>query len=408
MEQKMKKLLNSLLVLMSFFLVACHEEEIPTESMTNDVELTIPSTALLSEDDTTSVSVHAMIAFAPKEKVEIKLAFIGNDDNILRLEDENVVFNPGQKEAIVRVRSNGNHVLSVPRTVTLQVVSASTPSVKGFGKGVKITVKPDADIPALTPAQLQLIADVKTKYGVDLMRMIGKIPVETTITFNTADKETFFKGQAQRTYKGYSVITLADDTTVDAPTFKMVSNPMGLTTFLYDVLKRKTVEDEEFFMHTPYGRAAVKAADYKEDKETFDVSLGGITLDMPTKAITFTTQKENQYGDMITGLSFIYHYSLWDRLLQKRGSIVEIEEDGKIVGYTIDDDFFMQGGSLNPNKFLGMSNISNDEFGNDPSDWVAPSATLDLQKGKLSFLFPWDYADGNGYEQVSVVYTLRP
>ena len=58
----------------------------------------------MSEDDTTSVSVHAMIAFAPKEKVEIKLAFIGNDDNILRLEDENVVFNPGQKEAIVRVR----------------------------------------------------------------------------------------------------------------------------------------------------------------------------------------------------------------------------------------------------------------------------------------------------------------
>ena len=111
---------------------------------------------------------------------------------------------------------------------------------------------------------------------------------------------------------------------------------------------------------------------------------------------------------MITGLPFIYHYSLWDRLLQKRGSIVEIEEDGKIVGYTIDDDFFMQGGSLNPNKFLGMSNISNDEFGNNPSDWVAPSATLDLQKGKLSFLFPWDYADGNGYEQVSVVYTLRP
>ena len=41
------------------------------------------------------------------------------------------------------------------------------------------------------------------------------------------------------------MITLADDATVDAPTFKMVSNPMGLTTFLYDVLKRKTVEDEE-------------------------------------------------------------------------------------------------------------------------------------------------------------------
>ena len=112
---------------------------------------------------------------------------------------------------------------------------------------------------------------------------------------------------------------------------------------------------------------------------------------------------------MVTGIPFTYDYSAWNRLLQEKekGTVVEIEEEGKLVGYTINDDFLAMGGSLNPNKFLGVSDISSDSFGNNPSDWVAPSAALDLVKGTLSFTFPWDYADGYGYEQVRVVYTLR-
>ena len=112
---------------------------------------------------------------------------------------------------------------------------------------------------------------------------------------------------------------------------------------------------------------------------------------------------------MVTGIPFTYDYSAWNRLLKEKekGTIVNIEEEGKIVGYTIDDDFLSMGGSLNPSRFLGVSDISRDAFGNDPSDWVASSAKLDFAKGTLSFTFPWDFADGNGYEQVHVVYTLH-
>lgn len=408
-DKRMKHLFNSILVAVVLALVGCQAQDAPRETMTNGVELTIPGNAILAEDDTSSVFVHAMMAFAPSERASIKLAFIGNEDAVLLVESDEIVFEPGQKEVVFRVKSNGKHSLSISKTITLQVVSASHPLIKGFGKGVQITVNPDADIPVLTETQLQLIADVKTKYGIDLARLLGKVPVETTIVFNKDDKEAFFQGQSQRVYKGYSVITLGDDATVDHPTLKMLTNPMGLTTFLYDVLKRKTVNDNEFFMKTPYGKAAVKAINYQEDKETFTAALSSIGIDPASNSITFTGEKENAYGDMVTGIPFTYDYSAWNRLLQEKekGTVVEIEEEGKLVGYTINDDFLAMGGSLNPSKFLGVSDISSDSFGNNPSDWVAPSAALDLVKGTLSFTFPWDYADGYGYEQVRVVYTLR-
>ena len=408
-DKRMKHLFYSILVAVVLALVGCQAQDAPRETMTNGVELTIPGNAILAEDDTSSVFVHAMMAFAPSERASVKLAFTGNEDAVLQVESDEIVFEPGQKEVVLRVKSNGKHSLSISKTVTLQVTSASHPQIKGFGKGVQITVNPDADIPILTETQLQLIAGVKKKYGIDLARLLGKLPVETTVVFNQDDKENFFQGQSQRVYKGYSVITLGDDATVDHPTLKMLTNPMGLTTFLYDVLKRKTVNDNEFFMRTPYGKAAVKAINYQESKETFSVALSNIGINPANNSITFTGEKENAYGDMIMGIPFTYDYSAWNRLLKEKekGTVVEIEEDGRLVGYTINDDFLTMGGSLDPNRFLGVSNISSDTFGNNPSDWVALSALLDLEKGTLSFTFPWDYADGNGYEQVHVVYTLH-
>ena len=405
----MKKLFYSFFLILVTTLVACQSQENPRETMTNSVELTIPGNAILSEDDTASVLVHAMIAFTPSERVALPLTFTGNDDNILQTDSKEIVFEPGQKEVVFRVKYNGKHLLSLPRNILLQVRESANPVVKGFGKGVHLIVNPDTDIPVLTAAQLQLINDVKEKYGFDLSRLLGKVPVKTTITFNKGDEEGFFQGQAQRTYEGHSIITLADDATIDHPKLKILTNPMGLTTFLYDVLKRKTVDDNEFFMQTPYGKAAVKAINYQADKETFTASLDNIGINPTTKDVTFTGQKESPYGDMITCIPFKYDYSAWNRLLEEKakGTIVEIEEDGNTVGYTIDDDFLLMGGSLNPNKFLGVSDISSDGFGNSPSDWIASSSVLDFTKGTLTFTFPWDFADANGYEQVTVVYTLH-
>ena len=119
--------------------------------------------------------------------------------------------------------------------------------MKAADEGVKIVVTPDADIPVLTPEQQKLIAGYKEKFGFDLTSLLGKVPVETTVLFNNKDKEEFFKGKSKASFKGFSIITLSEKATADAPILKIVDNPMGLTSFCYDVLKAKTVEDHEFF-----------------------------------------------------------------------------------------------------------------------------------------------------------------
>ena len=79
----MKHLFNSILVAVVLVLAGCQAQDAPRETITNGVELTIPGNAILSEDDTSSVFVHAMIAFAPSERISVKLAFTGNEDAVL-------------------------------------------------------------------------------------------------------------------------------------------------------------------------------------------------------------------------------------------------------------------------------------------------------------------------------------
>ena len=67
--------------------------------------------------------------------------------------------------------------------------NTSNPRIKAADAGVKITVNPDSDVPQLSAHQLQLIEGYKQKYGFDLTNLMGKIPVEATVSFNTADKE---------------------------------------------------------------------------------------------------------------------------------------------------------------------------------------------------------------------------
>ena len=59
----MKHILNTLLAAIACVLAGCQAQDAPQETMTNGVELTIPGNAILSEDDTASIFVHAMIAF---------------------------------------------------------------------------------------------------------------------------------------------------------------------------------------------------------------------------------------------------------------------------------------------------------------------------------------------------------
>ena len=105
----------------------------------------------------------------------------------------------------------------MPKTLSISVGNTSNPRIKAADTGVKITVNPDSDVPQLSAHQLQLIEGYKQKYGFDLTYLMGKIPVEATVSFNTEDKESYFKGETQFTTKGYSIITLSEKATEETP-----------------------------------------------------------------------------------------------------------------------------------------------------------------------------------------------
>ena len=401
--------ISTLFIAAILAITACSEDNNKKEQMTNGLDLSVVGNAFMAEDDKNGITIKALLAFTPDKEETVELLVSGNEDGIVRLENTILTFKPGQKEVTIKVLSNAKHALSVPRTISLTVGKTSNPMIKAIGKDIQIIINPDSDIPVLTPEQLKLIAGYKEKYGIDVSRMLGKVDVEAVVTFNTQDKEAYFNGEAQKTFQGYTIITLSEKATTNTPILKMMENPMGLTSFFYDVLKRKTVEDTEFFLATPYGNAAVKAVGYDPAKETFTTSLDDIKLVPANQSVDFLVQRPDIYGDPITGIAFNYTFSAWDRLLalKEKGAVVQIEEDGKLVGYKIDDDFLTAGGSIDPQRWLAVSDVSKDTFGNTPTDWIQPAASYDFSKGTMTFVFPWDFDAANGYEQVRVTYTMH-
>jgi hypothetical protein len=112
---------------------------------------------------------------------------------------------------------------------------------------------------------------------------------------------------------------------------------------------------------------------------------------------------------MIYALPFVYYFSAWERVkkLRDEGTIIYVKENGKTVGYQITDEFLMAGGSIDPQRWLAVSDVSRDTFKNSPSDWIEPKGSFDFTNGTMSFVFPWDFDAANGYEQIRVTYTLQ-
>ena len=397
---KFMRTIFSLIVI--FILVsACRNNNEDDVQMSNGIALSVVGNAFMAEDDTEGVTLNVLMAFAPTKDETIELILEGNEGDIVHLDHSVLHFKAKQKEATVKVISNAKHALSVPKTLSITIGKTSDPRMKAADEGVKIVVTPDADIPVLTPEQQKLIAGYKEKFGFDLTSLLGKVPVETTVLFNNKDKEEFFKG--------FSIITLSEKATADAPILKIVDNPMGLTSFCYDVLKAKTVEDHEFFLQQPYGSAIVQAINYDATKEQFSMSLDNIKLIPSSGGVEFVVQRPNLYDEMISALPFVYYFSAWERVkeLRDKGSLVYVKENGKIVGYQITDEFLLAGGSIDPQRWLGISDISRDTYNNTPSDWVTPKGHVDFTKGTMTFVFPWDFEAANGYQQVRVTYTMH-
>ena len=105
---------------------------------------------------------------------------------------------------------------------------------------LRVNVKPYLTAEDLTMEQQALLEGYKNK-GVDLTKWIGVIPVKVTVDVPPTEGLASLVDGMKKTYESKSVITLSEYATVDQPILKITENPMGLTEFLYDILRKETV-----------------------------------------------------------------------------------------------------------------------------------------------------------------------
>lgn len=158
--------------------------------------------------------------------------------------DGSVLIKAGEKKASFKIASNHKGLIKAQRSMTLKVKDYTDPRMQAW-RDLKLIVKPSVESPTLTEEQLELIKEYKEKYGLDLNQFIGVLKCNVEIRYPEGDIGTFYDEET-RSFEGKSVITLSDNATAERPILKMIDNPMGLTSFLWEILQKETIEEESW------------------------------------------------------------------------------------------------------------------------------------------------------------------
>ena len=413
---KLKNLLFLLAFLPIVALTSCVNDGDDKIKMTNYVQLSVngatSGVTTISEDATEPVVVDVMLSYYVEATTTINFALTGNDGDILRLENNIIEIPANQKAAQVKVYSNNRNSLKSEQSVTLTIASSSNDKIVLSNPWV-IKVIPAAQEGELTEEQKAMIAGYKENLGIDLYRMLGKVSCTVKVSFPYVegdDKDYYNDGEESRTFTGETIITLSENATAEKPVLKMVSNPMGMNDFMFEMLRKNTTEDvyESWYL-SPSQIAVMNALGYvpgEDDKynivatETFEMTLDNIAIE--DGVIVFVQEEEDEWGDMFGTVPFEYNYSLWNKLQAKSGEVLEVDGEEMEVSQLIE-----YGATLDPKVYLFTTTISEDYIENDPTDWVEPSASYDFENGTFKFVFPFDMANSYGYQNVEVTYTMN-
>lgn len=341
-----------------------------------------------------------------KADASISLSLQGNDGDIATITPTTITLKAGEKTASFTVKSNKKSSLSTPCILTVSA-SFSDSNMKSDGKPATVTINPDSDIPTLTEAQLKLIEGYKKNLNIDLTKILGKVKVNTVVTFNDDDKADINDNKETRAFSGITIITLSDKATAEKPVLKMISNAMGMTNFSYEMLRKKTVEDTEYYTQTPYGKAVMENIKYDFNKETFTMTLDGIEVNADM-TLSFTGKKTNIYEVEITTVPFDYTFSAWTRLKEMADAGKNfIVDDGDSKTETPVQDIIAGGGTLNPYAFFDNTDVVADAEKTEYENiFVVPTGKIDFANGKMTFAFPWYLENAYGCQRVEATYTF--
>lgn len=364
----------------------------------NKLYITTEEDPVMIESDTVPLKVSLSItrAYDKNQTFEISVTNTTNEiENLVTVKPSSVTIPAGARTVDFDIISNGREILKNEVYLEVSVKSLPETDMEIF-KNLTIRLKPGLRNPELSEEQKTLLEGYKQN-GLDLSQWIGVIPVKVKIISPADGYYEPFISEFTKEYTGKTVITLSEQATADVPVLKMTENPMGLTEYLYFVLRKVTVENTEFWTLQPDVPDMMELINFSaESKETFDMALDNIRFEIPQNgksAITFTDEKSED--DPIIIVPFSYDYSAWNRLK-------EFADAGNEIALACSDN----SQTLNPLYHLFISDISEDQWENEPSDFIAPEGVLNISEGKMTFTFSFDHSDAGGYSQITIEYTL--
>lgn len=404
--KKITFMLMCILAMLTGFSACSSSDNDGDKPMTNYVSISAEGNNIINEDDDDEVKFNILIGNTLTADATINLSLEGNDDNVATLTPSTISLKAGTKTASFTVKSNKKSLLKSDRVLTVKA-TFSDANMKTDGKAVTLTIKPDSDIPVLTAEQQKLIEGYKQNLNIDLTKILGKVKVETKVTFNDDDKIDINDNKDTRSFSGVTIITLSEKATADKPVLKMVSNAMGMAALNYEMLRKKTVEDTEYWTQMPYGKAVMEHINYDYKKEAFTMILDGIEVNTDM-SLKFTGSKVNVLEEEITTVPFDYTFSAWDRLKAMADANQSfVVDDGDTRTEVPVQNIIDGGGSLNPYSFFDNTDVIADgEETEYKNIYVAPTGKIDFTTGKMTFAFPWYLENTNGCQRVEATYTF--
>ena len=404
--KKFKFILMCMLAMLTGFSACSSSDDNDGKQMTNYVSISAAGNNIINEDDDEEVKFNILIGNTLTADATISLSLEGNDDNVATLTPSTVALKAGAKTASFTVKSNKKSLLKSDHVLTVKA-TFSDANMKTDGKAATLTIKPDSDIPVLTAEQQKLIEGYKQNLNIDLTKILGKVKVDTKVTFNDDDKIDINDNKDTRSFSGVTIITLSEKATADKPVLKMVSNAMGMAAFNYEILRKRTVEDTEIWTQMPYSKAVMDNINYDYNKETFTMTLDGIEVN-PDMSLKFTGSKVTVYDEEITTVPFDYTFSAWDRLKAKADANESfVVDEGETKTKVSVQDIIDGGGSLNPYSFFDNTDVVADGEETDYTTiYVAPTGKIDFTSGKMTFAFPWYLDNTYGCQRVEATYTF--
>lgn len=404
--KKITFMLMCMLAMLTGFSACSNDNNDGDKQMTNYVSISAAGNNIINEDDDEEVKFNILIGNTLTADATINLSLEGNDDNVATLTPSTIALKAGAKTASFTVKSNKKSLLKSDRVLTVKAIFSDA-NMKTDGKAITLTIKPDSDIPVLTAEQQKLIEGYKQNLNIDLTKILGKVKVDTKVTFNDDDKIDINDNKDTRSFSGVTIITLSEKATADKPVLKMVSNAMGMATFNYEMLRKRTVEDAENWTQMPYGKAVMENINYDYNKETFTMTLDGIEVN-PDMSLKFTGSKVNVYDAEITTVPFDYTFSAWDRLKAMADANKSfVVDDGETKTEVSVQDIIDGGGSLNPYFFFDNTDVVADAEETEYNTiYVAPTGKIDFASSKMTFAFPWYLDNTYGCQRVEATYTF--